>query len=190
MEKAVIVLGLYMIAILALMAGCGIKVNDKNKTQDIITEQQTSNENTQSTEAENVREDDGDGKNVAFVLSKSFQDEIDNGTIDTTELAEKLIKNTCFGEVGMVTMEVEEGFLNGFDSEINGFTKATMFSPMIGSIPFVGYVFETDEADALIQNLKSYAQLNWNICTVADEMKITKKGNLVFFVMAPKSFDN
>lgn len=83
----------------------------------------------------------------------------------------------------LVSMEVEPGYLNGFDNEIRGFSKGTMFSPMIGSIPFVGYVFETDDPTALIDELTKNANMAWNVCTQADEMVYTKKGNLVFFMM-------
>ena len=37
--------------------------------------------------------------------------------------------------------------------------------------------------------LEENAQLNWNICTEADEMKTTIVDNYVFFVMSPTSFE-
>ena len=83
----------------------------------------------------------------------------------------------------LASMEVEPGYLNGFDNPISGFDVGIVFSPMIGSIPFVGYVFETDDVDALEEELKASANLRWNICTEADEMVTAKKGNLVFFMM-------
>ena len=83
----------------------------------------------------------------------------------------------------LLPIEVEPGYLNGFDTEINGFNKGVMFAPMIGSIPFVGYVFETDNAGALETMLKENANMRWNICTEADEMVSATKNNLVFFMM-------
>ena len=80
-------------------------------------------------------------------------------------------------------MEVSEGYLNGFDEDITGFQKGVMFSPVIGTIPFVGYVFETDDADALLSLLKEKANPAWNICTEADETVSTSKEKLVFFLM-------
>lgn len=90
-------------------------------------------------------------------------------------------------------MPVEEGLLNGFgDAEITGFKEGAMFGPMIGSIPFIGYVFELkDETDVnqFISTLKSNANLRWNICTEADEMAVCSVDKKVFFVMCPKYFE-
>lgn len=88
-------------------------------------------------------------------------------------------------DYGMGSMPVEEGFLNGFTDEIKGFSKGASFAPMIGSIPFIGYIFETDDSDALIATLKDKADMRWNICTEADEMVCVKDGNLVLFIMCP-----
>lgn len=83
----------------------------------------------------------------------------------------------------LAKMDVVPGYLNGFDNEIKGFDKGVVFSPMIGSIPFVGYVFETENPEALEEELKASANLRWNICTEADEMVSSINGKLVFFMM-------
>lgn len=101
---------------------------------------------------------------------------------DPAEVADQLIADVE-NDMGLVAMEVEPGYLNGFDNEIKGFSKGQMFSPMIGSIPFVGYVFTADDPAALEATLKENANLRWNICTEADEMVSATKGNLVFFMM-------
>lgn len=85
---------------------------------------------------------------------------------------------------------VEPGFLAGFNEEITNFKSGVTFAPMIGSIPFVGYVFEAEDADALIATLKTNANLRWNICVEAEEMVSGKVGNKVFFVMCPKSLED
>lgn len=125
---------------------------------------------------------------VATILLAQFKEEAAAGS-DMEGAVEKLIENPIFHEVAMGTMPVEEGYLNGFSDEIRGFQKGVMFAPFIGTIPFVGYVFESDEPDTLMDTLKDKAMLNWNICTVADEMVCEKVGSYVFFVMAPTSFD-
>lgn len=112
-----------------------------------------------------------------------------NDSQDVEEIASKIVENELISDLGMVTMPVEPGFLNGFDEEINGFNKGCMFAPMIGSIPFVGYIFESENPDELVESLKAHAMPNWNICTQADETVVEKSGNLVYFVMAPNSFD-
>ena len=107
-------------------------------------------------------------------------------------IANQLIANKIIPFVPAV-MPVEEGGLNGFgDAEITGFKEGAMFGPMIGTIPFIGYVFELkDETDVnqFISTLKSNANLRWNICTEADEMVVCSVDKKVFFVMCPKYFE-
>lgn len=90
-------------------------------------------------------------------------------------------------------MEVEPGLLSGFDNaEITGFKSGASFGPMIGSIAFIGYVFELEDrvlAKDFIANLKKNANLRWNICVEAEEMVTGSSGNKVFFVMCPKQFE-
>ena len=89
-------------------------------------------------------------------------------------------------------MEVEPGLLSGFDNaEITGFKSGAQFGPMMGSIAFIGYVFELEDgvsATDFIANLKKNANLRWNICVEAEEMVAGSSGNKVFFVMCPKTF--
>lgn len=101
---------------------------------------------------------------------------------DSAAVVDELIANVTT-PYELAQMEVTPGYLNGFDAEIKGFSKGVVFSPMIGSIPFVGYVFETDDPDALEAELKGSANMRWNICTEADEMVTAKKDKLVFFMM-------
>ena len=90
-------------------------------------------------------------------------------------------------------MEVEPGLLSGFDNaEITGFKSGAVFQPMIGSIAFIGYVFELEDgvsASDFIANLKKNANLRWNICVEAEEMVTGRSQNKVFFVMSPKHFE-
>ena len=86
-----------------------------------------------------------------------------------------------------------EGWLNGFDAEsITGFSECAMFAPMIGTIPFVGYVFDmpdAESAEALIDVLTENADPRWNICTEAEETVTGTAEDKVFFVMCPKSME-
>ena len=107
-------------------------------------------------------------------------------------VAESLAANPAI-KVPVGAMAIEPGYLTGFDNaEIKGFKEGAVFMPMIGTIPFVGYVFTLEsaaDAPAFIANLKSAANLRWNICTSADEMVAGSSGNKVFFVMCPTSFE-
>lgn len=138
------------------------------------------------TDKNDAAADNGD---FAASLYHIFETEIEK-TDDIEQVAAKIVETGNFGEVMMGTMPVEEGYLAGFEVEIKGFQKGVTFGPMIGTIPFVGYIFKTDTPDELVATLKKEHKLNWNICTSADKMFVQKKGNYVFFVMSPDSFGN
>lgn len=112
--------------------------------------------------------------------------------MDAQALAEALLANPEI-KFGGGAMPVEEGYLSGFDNaEIKGFKTGVMFAPMIGSIPFVGYIFELANASdvpSFIANLEKNANKRWNICVEADEMVTGSSGNKVFFVMCPTSLE-
>lgn len=149
---------------------------------------ESSEENTEVVEStEETEVNDTPTDTVASKLYELFETEIAT-TDDINEVANKLIEAEYFKEVSMTTMEVEPGWLNGFENEIKTFNNGVMFTPMIGTIPFVGYIFETDNTELLIDELETNALLNWNICTTADEMLVKAHGNYVFFVMSPYSF--
>lgn len=108
--------------------------------------------------------------------------------IGAEELANRLLKNPVI-EFSGAAMPVEAGLMAGFgNTEISDFQEGAMFGPVIGSIPFVGYVFvlaADADADAFVQTLKDNADPRWNICTEADETVAERVDNYVFFVMCP-----
>lgn len=112
---------------------------------------------------------------------------------DVVAIAESLLQNPAI-KFGGGAMPIEPGLLSGFDNnEITGFKSGAVFMPMIGSIPFVGYVFELEnaaDAPAFISKLKSCANLRWNVCVEADEMVAGSVGTKVFFVMCPTSLED
>lgn len=130
-------------------------------------------------------------KTVGNILLADFKAKA--SSLSALPLAEALVANPVMADIMAGAMEVEPGFLTGFDNnEITGFKSGAVFMPMIGTIPFVGYVFELEDgmdAASFISNLKSSANLRWNICTTADEMVSGSVGNKVFFVMCPTSFE-
>jgi len=128
---------------------------------------------------------------VGAALASTFRA---NSSKSGSAIAEAVIKNSVIPqELSLMTIDVEEGYLTGFDNtEIKGFKSGVMFAPGMGTIPFVGYIFTLDDGadvDAFVSNLKSSANLRWNICTEAEQMVVEKSGNKVFFVMCPKSFE-
>ncbi len=153
-------------------AGCGNADNPSNENQS------EPNETDASTPAQMILSD--------------FKEIVKSKNTSASEIAEALIEseNITFA---CATAEVEPGYLNGFSGEITGFSEGTSFGPLIGSIPFIGYVFKLDSGantESFIKMLKDNADLRWNICTEADEILCEAIDNTVFFIMAPASFED
>jgi len=133
-----------------------------------------------------------EGKEPETVGEFLRQDFVENSEGTAQEVADRLIQNEVL-PFDAVTMPVEPGFLTGFDNaEITGFNEGVMFAPMMGTIPFVGYVFVLDDGadiEGFVQTLGDNANLCWNICTEAEEMIVEAEENSVLFVMCPKNFE-
>ena len=133
------------------------------------------------------------GDTVGAALAEEFHAlKAEKPEITAQEMADAILANPMIA-FGGATMEVEPGLLSGFDNaEITGFSNGVMFAPMIGSIPFVGYVFTLEDgADtaAFMQTLTDNANPRWNICVEADETVVENADNMVFFVMCPAQFE-
>ena len=133
------------------------------------------------------------GETVGTLLAEEFHAiKAENAEITAQEMADKILANPMI-QFGGASMEIEEGLLTGFgNAEITGFNNGVMFAPMIGTIPFVGYVFTLDEGadvDAFMQTLRDNADPRWNICTEAEETIVENADNMVFFVMCPAQFE-
>lgn len=213
--------GVLMAAIICSLAGCGGNSADQPGQESSVQESQTGqetgdNQNTQTgqgtqdaqesqsaEESQPASEDGnqaqaGSGHNgeqskdsPGQILLKEFTGQLEeNAEMSAEAMADALIGHEIIPFAG-ATMQVEPGYLNGFQSEITGFTTGYTFGPMIGTIPFVGYIFELDEqadVDAFKQSLRDNADLRWNVCTQADELVCDSVGNKVFFVMSPAKF--
>lgn len=128
--------------------------------------------------------------NVAIQkLEAGFREELGKSS-ELIPVTDAVIEQATYIPFSLACMQVEEGFLNGFDSEILGFKTGVCFGPVIGTMPFVGYIFETDDPAALVNTLEKNANLRWNICTEADEMhsEILDDSH-VFFIMCQKEFE-
>lgn len=126
------------------------------------------------------------------ILLADFTERAADEAATAQEIADGLMTNPAI-LFGPVTMPVEQGLLTGFgNAEVTGFKEGVTFAPMIGSIAFVGYVFDLEEstdATAFMQTLKDNADPRWNICVEAEETICEQVGNKVFFVMCPKSLE-
>lgn len=147
-------------------------------------------ETTPEAKPEVKPEEKPEAKTLGQTLLADFKSKA--ASMGTEELANALLSNPAIQFMGGA-MSVEEGLLSGFDNaEIKGFKSGAVFMPMIGSIPFIGYVFELENASdvsAFIKNLENNANRRWNICVEAEEMVTGSAGNKVFFVMCPKSLE-
>lgn len=125
---------------------------------------------------------------VAGILTSQFKEEMKKSK-DSYEVIQKISKNEKIA-ISVDVIELKNGdYVDGFDTEIKGYKKAYAIKPMIGSIPFVAYLFEVDDAKEFEKKLNDNANLRWNICTEADNKSSAVVDHYVFFVMAPKSFE-
>ena len=138
-----------------------------------------------------------DNNTVAFdVAAQQFffehTDTFDDSKDWLHQAAYNLVKSTGV-PLDIMTMNVEPGLLTGFgNTEITGFEKAVQFGPMIGPIPFVGFIFDLEDdtdVEEFTQILNDNADLRWNICTEAEKVTIVNKDNVVLFMMHPVTFD-
>ena len=139
-----------------------------------------------STETEN-------GETLGTTLLKEFQNIMAAEEAPTAyAVAEKLIAHESILFMGGA-IEVEPGLLSGFDNyEVTGFEEGAMFAPMMGSIPFVGYVFKLAEdvdANAFAADLITNANPRWQICVEAEETQADTFENYVFFLMSPTTLE-
>ncbi len=206
MKKAMVLL--LMAAMMTAFAACGGGAENSSVAEttapteaatEAPTEEATEEETEAETEAPTEAESESDagnnhaaaGDTVAQTLLQDFKDRVAaDPAANTQTLADGLLTNSVIQFSG-ATMPVEPGLLSGFgNAEITGFKEGTMFAPMIGSIAFVGYVFELEEgtdAAAFISTLETNADPRWNICVEAEETVVEQAENKVFFVMSPKS---
>lgn len=162
------------------------------------TESMTSSEETTSLTTEETSSADNntassalpEGVTFAQYLLEDFKKIVsESPDMSAEEIAAELSANEMILFSSM-SVPVEPGLLAGFTEEIQGFESASMFGPAMGSIAFIGYVFElSDEeaADSFAETLKGSADPRWQICVEAEETVCEAVGNKVFFVMAPLS---
>ncbi|MCI5584682.1 MAG: hypothetical protein MR383_03895 [Lachnospiraceae bacterium] len=191
MKKCLIFIGLMVLTL--SLTGCGRKAEETPKES---APPQNNVETTEAPQSETQIEQGTDvgltGETVGKILLMDFERYIqENPDVSAQEMADHILANSIIQFSG-TTMAVEEGLLAGFNNaEITGFDEGVMFAPMIGSIPFVGYIFtlpDGTDTEAFLQLLTDNADPRWNICTEADETVTGKAENMIFFVMSPAQF--
>ena len=135
--------------------------------------------------------EEADGTLGTDLLIDFKQRMIANPEISAQELAEAILTNEAI-LFASGAMPMEPGYLSGFDVEITDFAECVMFAPMIGTIPFVGYIFTLEDGadvEAFKTTLSDNCNPRWNICTEADQTVISNVGNTVFFLMCPATLE-
>lgn len=185
--KKLLALILAMIMMLSLVA-CNSDDKETN-TDDENKESIENNESDSESEEEEKEEELPD--TFGYKLYADFKSRVDAKADATAlELAEGVIANELVLFFGGA-MAIEEGYLSGFDNyEVKGFKEGAMFGPMMGSIPFIGYIFKLEDGadvDAFMKTLEENCNPRWQICVAAEETIIKNIGNTVFFLMSPIS---
>lgn len=145
-------------------------------------------------EGEDATENDNQGAVSGDSVGQTLLGEFKamDASTDAYTMAETLIGHEMIQFMGGA-MEIEPGLLSGFDNyEVTGFEKGAMFGPMMGSIAFVGYIFDLPEGadvDAFVTGLKDNANPRWQICVTADETIVETSGDKVFFLMSPLTLE-
>lgn len=203
--KKLVIAALTLTLVFSLTACGGNKENDTpseptNVESSADTESTDSTESTDAadTETENSdiatdSESDVSAETAGVIMLNAFKELMADGTDYTSlEIAEKLVANPIIQFMGGA-MPVEPGLLSGFDNyEVTGFEEGAMFGPMMGSIPFVGYVFKLPadaDVDAFMTDLKDNANMRWQICVEAEELIAEADGSTVFFLMTKKNLN-
>lgn len=177
------------LALLMSMAACGAKTPETTEPTTEATDPTTEPTTEPTDSVETPDEPATTEGTVGETLLATFKA---NSTGTAQEIADLVISNPII-QFMPATMPMEPGFLSGFgEVEITGFEECVMFGPMIGTIPFIGYIFtlaEGADVEAFKTTLKDNANLRWNICTAAEELVVESEGNTVFFLMCPTTFE-
>lgn len=193
MKKKIVSL---LCAVLVLgIVGCGADNKEQDNKDNTKVEQNDSENDADDEDDSDDNEASGETPGAGDYsqdtlggqLVALFTSEISDGA-DLTAVATTLSAVDVTGYDCAVT-EYQPGYLPGFSEDVTGFNQAVGFMPWIGSVPFVGYIFETDDPEGFLENLINIADPRWNICTEAAETVYTISGNYVFFSMCPGEED-
>lgn len=168
---------------------------DTNNTGDAGSAETEPAETTPVTEEANTI-----GDKINSVFSTKMTENNQTASIDLANaIIEAQIVPYMMGAVPLSDMAApdEEGkvYLQGFDNyDFAGVNLAdsAVFMPMMGSVPFIGYIFDTaDEAELgnLMVTLKENANMRWQVCVEADQMIIENSGDKILFVMCPSTIE-
>ena len=164
-------------------------VESVESTESVESEEEPAESEEESTAEESTEAPAG--ATMGQTLLNAFKAEKEaNPAITAEELANVLVTNPVIQFMGGAMPIAPDTWLAGFDAEtMGGFESGATFGPMMGSIAFIGYVFELAEGadvEAFKASLTENANPAWQICVTAAETIVDNVGNTVFFVMCPE----
>lgn len=183
--RKILALMLAIVMVVGLVA-CGKKPVEP--TEPVIEETEIT-EITEETEPPVIEETEPEvSEDEALAdMAEALKEVIENELKDSADIR-KALESIITSEVLPFTCVVEEvniEFMPGFKQNVEGFTDAAMLLPIMSSQPFIVYLFDTADADALMQDLTEFADPRWNICTEATTTVCEKYDNFVLFAMLP-----
>ena len=184
----VIILAVFVI--IAVLAVLGLLVQGCTKVPTEPTEPSAPTEPSTPTDGSVIKPQVEENSTGAKLWAEFQQEITKNPDATPKEIADVLVGVMASQFKGEATA-IEKGteYLAGFDNyQVTGYREGAMYGPTIGSIAFVGYVFEledgTDSA-TFVKNLTENCNPRWNICVSAEQTACGAIGNRVFFVMCP-----
>lgn len=176
-----------VVTMVASLTGCNSGSSNSATTAPSTTQAATTQAATEATTEATTAAQTSD-VTIASALVQVYKDNMtaDANLMDVMNAIAKDTANPYHPEV----FEISEGYLNGFTEEVKGFNSGVGMAPMIGTIPFIGYIFDVDNPEEFISSVEKNIDLRWNICTTADEYMIETVGNRVFIIMAPFNAEN
>lgn len=185
------------LTLLLSMAACGSSESSEPTTQATEPTTEATEPTTEATEpstdeiVETPDEPATTEGTVGETLLATFKA---NATGTAEEIANAVISHPSIPFMGMAMAinPVDFEFLSGLGEAKIEYKEGATFGPMIGTIPFIGYIFVVEDGtdvEAFKANLEENANLRWNICTAAEELVIDNEGNTVFFLMCPTTFE-
>ncbi len=179
-----LLIALLTVALCIGLVACG---NTETTTAETTTEEPTNENPVETTTPADDTLTVGQIHENAFV---EFIAEYEKSTAE--ELANKLVALEINQFMGGA-MPVDPAYFPGFDNYlVTGYESGAMFMPMMGSIAYVGYVFELADgadADAFVKTLTDNCNPRWQICVQADEIVTKVVGNKVLFLMCPSTYE-
>lgn len=179
------------LAMLLSLAACGTTTPDTTEPDTNVTDPVDDATEPATDPVEDETEPAATEGTVGETLLAAFKA---NSTGTAEEIANAVISNPIIQFMGMAMPinPTDFEFLSGLGEAKIEYEEGAMFGPMIGTIPFIGYIFKVAEGtdvEAFKTMLKDNANLRWNICTAAEELVVENEGNTVFFLMCPSTFE-